>query len=347
MPDLTTTTQHFKRIGSVIAVIVILAILSMAIYLRFRSKPEPAPALPAPTITQDPAQKQPQQFDFSKLQLPETAKSLPVFVAERFNLDDTTAQSIAGTFKITSTPKSVRENTLDGRHYSWQEDTIFLEVSETTVRWEDLGTNPNQTSLNEEELKDQASDFLQSINFVDKDLVLLPETKYLKILQTEGNPVVQNFESAQALEFSYTKELSDLPVVANTPSTPYAAVRIRKDGKIIYFGTRYFNGFNEQEMYALKTPKEAVKEIEKGLGKIVYTAVLDENGQAFDLFRTHATDIQTAIITNLRLAYFLPSNIEEPLQPIFIVEGEFQKGTEKGKVIFYLPAIKNLRQPKP
>ena len=95
----------------------------------------------------------------------------------------------------------------------------------------------------------------------------------------------------------------------------------------------------------MKNSKEAIDAIKRGQGKVVQTLLLDENDQALELFRIGPQDIKDVTIENLSLAYFLPDDPGQLIQPVYVFQSISEKNNQKIKVFVYLPAIKNLTQP--
>lgn len=345
MATLTTTVQFLKRIAPFAGfLLIVIGLIAVIVFRATREptqiKPSPKPVAP-PKILQNPAQKRPGLIDFSQAQIPTVPKELPVFGTEKYNLSESAVKTLASSFGITVDPFLVEENTLDGRQYNWKQDTLRLTASETDLRYENRVENHSlQGNLSQNELLEKTSSFIQKIPVLPSDLVFnSEETKFLSI---KKNRLVsaEGFVNAQLVEFSFDKKLAEIPIVGKTSSSTYVKIRIAKNGTIIYISSRFFNQFPEKELHELKTSQQAIAEVKNGQGSVVETALLDENGQTLELFRVQPFDVKTAAITKISLAYFLPADLKEPVQPIFVFKGNFKKDNQKGRIVIYLPALK-------
>ena len=347
MANLTTTAQSTKKFLPVLAFLLISLILVGIIIYRLTRQPEPETLQPisTPTINQDSSQNPPQSINLDNVQIPEIPEELPVYIVQPFNVTRATASSLATSFGINKDPFLVEENTLDGQQFSFEQDTRNLTISQTTLRFSVDLTGPEiSTVLSEGELREKSQSFVNNISVIQDKLSLLPEEiKYMKV-SGDRFASANSFSDAQFIEFPYKKQLSGIEVVDNTPQSPFATIQIRKDGQVTFFGSRFFDRFAEMGSYKLKSVERALEEIKKGQGKVIYTAFPDEFGQTLELFRTQPANIELATITKLDLAYFLPDDIAEPIQPIFVFEGSFKTNkNESGRVVIYLPAIKQTK----
>ena len=341
MTNLTATAQSIKKIAPFLFIGLIIAILVVAIIYRFTRKPEvPSPPTSPPSISQDPSQKQPQSIDFSQTERIETPDRLASYQAHKYNNGDSEATNIASVFGFEAGPSSINEGGSGGKLYSFTSQKSSMTISQYRLLYNRTPVESN-ANLSLSELEEISRKFIESTPLVEKNLPLNQQKIKFLTKATTGKLVsASSFENAYAAEFSFDKNLSSLPIFTNSPDTTYTTVRITKSGEIIYFSSRFFEKFTEIGLYKIKSQQEAVEEIKAGQGKVVQTQILDENGQALELFRNQPENIELATITKLNLAYFLPDDLTEPIQPIFAAEGTFKKGSENGKVVIYLPAIK-------
>jgi len=342
MATLTNTAQLLKKIGTPISIFLLIIILFGAIYWRYKIKNNQTNEKPAPnlTIQENIDQKQPGRIDFSNLEKQQIPKELPDFEAQNLSLSDQTAQEIAAAFGVTNQTFLVEENTLDGRQYNWQQNNIDLSLSQSRMLFKKNGTS-QPVSISQAELEERAVGYIAKIPYLEKDLSIINQkTKYLKE-GSWGIESVNSFEAAQIIEFSFDKKLQNLPIVTNSAGVSYLTVRLNRNGEVIYLSSRLFSSFDQKSVYRIKSQKEAQQEIKNGLGKIVSTKLLDENGQALELFRNKPVNVNLAVLTNLSLAYLLPDNLGEFIQPIYVGIGHFQEGKDNGEITIYLPAFKS------
>lgn len=359
MTNLTSTAQLVKKIFPFLGFLIIVILLIVAIFYRYKqpltppSQPKSTPISP-PIITQNPLQTSSPTLDFSQTPTLQVPAELPIFTAQKISLTNNAAQSLGSSFGIASPPFLVEENTLNGKQYTFRQGNISLTLNETSIRYENYSpSSTSESNLPQSELANMVLPFIKRLPLTDKDLSINHNLTKFQTITTDGLEdsigSAATFQEASVVEYFFEKKLSsDYPLIGPTPEVTFARVKINKSGEIIYLRAMLFENFNEQSPYQLKTPDEAINEVLKGSGKIVQTLLLDENNQANELFRTGPVDIKSANIKKVYLAYLLPDDVSEPIQPIYVFEGKFQNElTQNGNVVIYLPAIKNLRNPQP
>lgn len=350
MANLTTTAQTIKKILPFLGIFLLFSLLIAAIFFRYRqpkiSLPTTTP-IPPPTIIQHPSQTSSPALDFSQAPIPQIPDQLPVFTAQKIVLSDSFAQSLATSFSITSDPFLIEENTLSGKQYTFRKGEVSLAINENTIRYENYNSNLTpENKLTEAELENTALTFAQQVPTVGDNLTLNRSlTKFLKIKSggfEDSITSASSFQDANLVEYFLDKSpFPNIPLIGPTPETTFANVRINKSGEILYFRSMLSGNFIEQDLYKLKPPDEATSAVTKGSGKIMETLLLDENNQANELFRSYPISLEAANITNIYLAYFMPENLSEQIQPIYVFEGKFQNElTQNGKIVIYLPATK-------
>ena len=353
MTNLTQTSQILKKIGPLLLIVSLIGLLLAAIFWRYQ-KPFTQPAeiqipISSPQIKQDPGQKQPGAFDLSQVEKPQIPQNLPVYKLKKYGLTDQMAQSVAASFGISNEPFLIEPNTRDGKQYNWQQEDFDLALSTTTMRFGKKAANLDTPDiLPEEELQKVSSEFIKKTPLLDRDLARnTQKTRYLK-LENERFVNAGTFVDSQIVEFFYDKRLSDFPLIGNTPDIVQAKIKIQKNGEIISLDARFFEEYGVSGAAQLKSPSEAIDEIKTGEGRVVQTLILDQYGQAIELFRAAAVDVESTKINKIGLVYFLPSDTEDLIQPIFSLEGSFNyEDEELGKITIYLPAAKFLTSSKP
>ena len=347
MASLTKTAQSFKKFAPILLFGLIIIILIGLIAYRLTNKPDTSQKvlITPPPINQNPDQKQPAAFDFSGLQFPGFPEKLPVYTVSPYNITEAAAGTLASNLGFSGSPSSVKENTPDGRKFGWDQENLSLTVGQTRLEYHNNEYRNRPTlptsGLSQDELKNSATSFMKKIALLGGDLEL-KKTEYQVVSGNYRLPV-EKFEDAQIIEFSFDKQLSGISLTDNYPGSGFSRARVTKDGEVAYLFSRYFDKFSESDSYDLKTTKEVQDEIAKGQGKIVQTEVLDEKGVPLNIYE-HPQNISNAILEKVSLAYFLPDDIKETVQPIFIFEGSFKTNkNESGKVVIYLPAIKQTK----
>lgn len=344
--SLTILKQLIKRYWPLVAIVFILLSGYLIIYLHARPQQKTIPKiLPPPAIPKNPLQKPPGRYDLSNVKAVPLPTSLPAYSIETTNLDLSAAQNIASSFSFNGKPTRVINNTTDGTQFEWQDKTKLLSISQTTIRFEDTSIPTNEAttsaSLTESDLQKKAIDIARSVLKQESGLVLNnSKTAYLvhknKLLESAST-----FSDAQIVQFSFDKNLSSYPLYSANINPSYAIITVSKDGQLAQFYSRLIRATPKGNTYQIKTLPEAEAAVENGMGIIVNTYIPDKNGLALNLYSVGPQEITLARITNVSLAYFMPSNPQNDIQPIFVFSGDFSTNNQKGKIVIYLPAIQS------
>lgn len=295
--------------------------------------------LPSPQILQDSRQKQPQIIDFSKIGEVNFPKTLPVYQPEYFpNFSKQESQSVATTLGITVEPFLVEENTIEGTQFNWQQQNTNLTLSRYWLRYTDTTASPQQ-QLNEQELESGARSFINKIPVSDKNLTANSK-KVVYLKKTESLPIaVKSFADADLVDFFFDNKLENIPLLDNNPRSSIASIRLEKNGHVQSLNLHLAKGFTKGNQYKLKPLENAIQEVKNKKGKVVQSVVLDDAGQALELFRTQPVDVSDTTVTSVQLAYLLPYNNQDLIQPIYVFVAEFTKNNQNGRLYIYLPAI--------
>lgn len=344
MTSLSQVIKIIKKIGPVAGIILLILVLSMIIFVKYSNKNQPKKPqnpIPEPKIFQETRQKQPQTFVFPDNKNVKFPQILPIYMEHKIELSENIFNEIAASLGFIQEPSQI-EDTTDGKQYSWQHANSRLSVSQTVIRYTNNSEIFSGEKLGLAELQAKAGEFIGKIPYMDQSLVLnQKETRFINI-KYEDFESAKSLEDASVVELNYFKFLSNSPVFYGIPEAPFLKIRINTDGTIIYFEARLYKDFTELETYPLKNINEAKSQIKAGRGKVVQTSLPDEHGNAFELYRIQPFDIDTLIINNIYLAFFLSSDSMSPTQPIYVFEGEFNNTlNQTGKATIYLPAIED------
>ena len=202
-----------------------------------------------------------------------------------------------------------------------------------------MNSSNSTIPLNQDQLTQAARDFIARISISPKDLQSnLKKTSYLKKTPSQFTSA-PSFDLADVVELHFETIIEGLPLIPNNPNSSTTIVRIAKNGDIASLNLRLYKDLTKDQVFDLKDFDQAKNEVSLGKGKIVQTYLLDENGQALELFSVLPTEIKNLQIKDVYLAYFLPDK-DTQIQPVFVFEGTFKKGNQNGKAWLYLPAIK-------
>jgi len=285
-------------------------------------------------------QKPPSFIDLTQVPKKQFPKTLPVYSLTKYSeLSQDEAQQVAGALGFADPPFLIDKNTSEGVQYNWQIGDVSLTISPLSIRYKNLNSSNSTIPLNQDQLTQAARDFIARISISPKDLQSnLKKTSYLKKTPSQFTSA-PSFDLADVVELHFETIIEGLPLIPNNPNSSTTIVRIAKNGDIASLNLRLYKDLTKDQVFDLKDFDQAKNEVSLGKGKIVQTYLLDENGQALELFSVLPTEIKNLQIKDVYLAYFLPDK-DTQIQPVFVFEGTFKKGNQNGKAWLYLPAIK-------
>jgi len=225
-------------------------------------------------------------------------------------------------------------------YYQWKTKNETLRVSpEGTISYkytpEDLSELKNPSLLpTEEEGINLIKKILNQLGFQEKEsFAFKTKITYFKVEPAVFSPTLRK-EEADGFEIQIIPLIEGLPIVGNEPEKSLIIARIGNFNKIISFNALLFEvEYNISGTYNLKNYQEVKKEIEEGLGKIVYL-------EKFILPPGSPTKISLnqVNLNSLTLAYFLDQK-NFYLQPIYIISGIAFWENKKTTAIVYFPAV--------
>ncbi|GEM_PF-5975425 len=340
---LTGFAKTFKKLFPYVAFVFVVALFISLIFLRTNKTPQTdkkdgTPGFSPPLIKEKSLQNKPSLIDSSNLESISVPKNLPPYEVKNLVLSEQDAKIIAQSLGFPPEPSSIDPNTQDGNQYSWKSGNKNLVLGETNLRYTNTESESKNIVTSEKELEKVAFNFLLKI----PKLHLASERnvtakKYFKF----DNKTLKSsnaYTAADVVEFSIPVNLTGYTLVDESPQTATTRIRLKKDGEVILLDTRYFEGFLAQEEYGIKSLEQTIGEVKLNKGKIVYTAIPDENNQAQELFRVSPVNIENLVLKRVNLAYLYPDELNGPIQPIYIFEGNFTKDNQTGLAIIYLPA---------
>lgn len=345
MANLTTTSSLVKKLVFPLIILLVIIGLVILIFFRYRQKPQENQVAnnktpEAPVIKQDPKQRPPSFIDLTQIPKKQFPKTLPVYSLTKYaELPQDEAQQIAGALGFANPPFLIDKNTSEGIQYNWQIGDVSLTISPLSLRYKNSNSSNSSIPLNQDQLINIARDFIERISISPKDLQFnLKKTSYLKKIPSQFASA-PSFELADLAELHFETLTEGLPLIPNNPDSSTVIVRIAKNGDIASINVRLYKELVKGQDFGLKDFDQAKNEILQGRGKVVQTYLLDENGQALELFSVLPTDIKNLQIKDVYLAYYLQDK-DTSIQPIYVFEGTFKKGDQNGKAWLYLPAIK-------
>ena len=343
MTNLTSIAQVTKKILPVfLFLFLIVLFIGLIFYKQKNSNVKPITSLPEikpPSFNVDPTVKSPQSIqsmNFQKIDLPSEES---VYSVVKREVSKQTAVAVAQIFEFNQDTLPTEENSFDGLSFNWKQGDRSLTLSQSTIRYEILNLqNMPVGNLTEADLLNKVISFLSRITLLNPGFYFNPNaTGYYKLVASR-RVNTNSFPNSDFVEFQFNQKLSDTLLVGQTPAAARIRIRITKKGDIIFLHSRFFQDFIEKDKYPLKNLETAIQEIKSGHGVLVEQTVFDKNNVP-QHYSMEPAEIKEVILNKVELAYSLPQDLKELIQPIFVFEGSFNYNDLKGKAIIYLPAI--------
>lgn len=344
---MTNLSNIHKKIKLYAIIITILSICSVLLIIKLlQSNTEKSqqttnqPPNP-PTIPKNPAQKQPNKYDFSVIKEIDAPAILPVYKIDKRSMNLSDATIIAQKFGFLGNPAKTIANTTDGTLFTWVNGKKIFSISDTTISYNDTTPTKLGAGLTEDNLQNIAAEIAKRNIEIGHDITLdTLKTAYF-IEDGEKLSSVGTFVDSRIIQLTYDKKISEYPIYSYSDNPSAIIVQLRKDGSLIRYREKFYRGFKTQGQFPILSPQEAIEEVKNNKGTIVNTSIPDKFGQALNLYQLRAEDIKIAKFTKISLAYYLAIGSNSEAQPVYIFDGEFTNlNNEAGKIVIYLPAIK-------
>lgn len=345
MVNLTSISQVTKKILPIFLFLTLIVLfIGLIFYRQGASNIKPPTSLPTikpPSFNPDPTEKAPKSIQSTNLQGINFPLGKSVYSAVKREVSKQTAVAVAQVFGFNQDSPQTEEDTFDGTSFNWKQNDRSLTLSQSTIRYETLNLQNIQVgNLTEADLLNRVVAFLPRITLLNPGFYLNSDaTGYYKLVGSR-RVNINSFSDSDFVEFQFNQKLSDSLLVGQTPTATRIRIRITKNGEIIFLHSRFFQDFIEKDKYPLKDLETAIQETKNGLGVLAEQTVFDKNGVP-QHYSMEPAEIKEVILNKVELAYFLPQELKELIQPVFIFEGSFNYGDLKGKAIIYLPAIKS------
>ena len=223
-----------------------------------------------------------------------------------------------------------------GTFYIWNSETHSLSVA--------LDANQIIYSLNlfskpapqEGQLptSKRAQNFLEEL-LAQLDLTIPKQIKWQKeeyLIQSYNFIPTSEASTADFIKVGFNPALEEYQLVKSLPQEPLVSLIIGKNETLVRFQYQiYFDQFIEKESFNLKTEKEVASTLHSE-GEIVYLGTMRET--------TKIMEIKRAVLEEIQLAYFLETEKNPLIQPIYILRGTaWLENSDQTEVIVLLPAI--------
>lgn len=233
---------------------------------------------------------------------------------------------------------------LSSSEYRWEDDqqNRSLNVNITTNHFS-LGTDiksltglPPGSPPTQASAVARAKNFLQNLGLLSGDYAEgRQETVYLKV---EGETLrkVQSLSEAQLTRVDFFRQIEEQPILGSKPYEGLISVILSEvDNPFVVFH-HWTLDVKQGSTYPLKVTAQVWKELEEGQAKIVFLGPLRG-----DPYASYAPlDPEIIYIREIYLAYFDSEKLQSFLQPVYVLEGlGVTSQKQQLKYIAYIPAV--------
>lgn len=268
-----------------------------------------------------------ESFDFPE--------KINIFTYEPQKIDEQELGDIAQNLSFTGEP-IIEDDYYDGKIILYVNDQTYLtssvEIGEIRYGLQNFPTI--NTKIDDQEIVQNAIDFLQSNNFTNSEENIITSINYYKIAPTRVDFEAANSENADIIQVNFTPNISEYPIIDLNPEKTMTYVQVMADGKIYSANTTRLDSIKTSQEVSLKNFQEVKKSINDS------TIISINNGITY-LESIPENTIQSIEIDKIDLAYFQASQKESIIQPIFLLEGTVTISTRQDPlpIVLYLPAI--------
>ncbi len=324
--NLTTVSQFIKKYTGTITASIVILLLLMTIIVIYKNRidsqlpilSEPSLALFSPKI---------EGINTQNLKEPQNLPTrLPVYSINQ-NADYLKNNGpLASKFGFTKPPIQTNDANL-GQGYIYVDENNVLSIYKNSVAYQKLNLKSQPGNFDKNKAAEIAKSYLLNLGLDTSTLAVTGST----LESIEEDYILETLDPQKAsfikLDFGYT--LSGIRTVASQ-LVINASVDIYE--QITAFNFRALGDTQPLDKYPLTTYKDALQTLSSGKGNVI--AIEGLGG-----FASQLTGLQKVDTTNVYLAYFLPTNPQEPLQPVWVFEGQTTVKNSIIKVKIALPAI--------
>jgi hypothetical protein len=233
----------------------------------------------------------------------------------------------------------VGEDVRMGTTYIWTSNTASLVVY-SGPRAVEYARNEYTESVvsryTEIELRERAERFLSERLLVPKEYFEFTSLQYLSFLGGHEELIKTSEGNAQFYQYDFSPAGSGFKVVSFDPNSTVYTVLILPDGTVQKAQTEDLGELTAStESYIIKNYKEVLETLSEADiitidGGNIPPSLLDRNV------------VENVTINDVELAYLMPADGTNVLQPIFILDGlaDIRNIRERVSVVLYLPAFK-------
>lgn len=324
--NLTAVSRFIKKYTGVLIALIVIPALLVAIILIYKNRiesqlpllSEPALALYSPKI---------EGINTQNLKEPQNPPNrLPLYSINQNTDYLKDSQALAQKFGINTAPIQTNDINL-GKGYIYADKANVISIYKNSVSYQKLNLKSQPGNFDKDKAADIAKKYLSGLGFDTSSLSLLDST----LEEITGDNILEtpNPQKASLIKLDFGYNLSGIKTVS---SQLVINASIDISGQVTAFNFRGLGNAQKLNVYPLLNYKEAVQALVSGKGKVISVEGL--GGYASQL-----VNIQKVDATNAYLAYFLPTNPQEPLQPVWVFDGQATVKNSVVKIKIAIPAI--------
>ena len=328
MTNLISLSNIFKKTLWILPFIFLIIILTTIIVWRsLPQKPKPN-QIDRPNI--QPITQINSTFTSTNLEQPQIApKELPIYSQSYSQNLMAQAEEISKKLGFSEPPKDTKDIDLgEGLTYTNKNlilannyDVLNIYKDSLTISKSTLNTNKQRLSV--EDLKTKASDFLNSAGF-SIDLATAEPTHFK--ITSHDTLEVSDPNQATYVNFTFYPLVMEYPAVFSKFKN---SISLDFGGNVLQLTIRNLQLGEKGQVYPILNLKDAINELLAQRSALINLAEPD----------TSATKNLSITLEKAYLAYYIPQNSDQIIQPVWVFEGADQKNQSKIRATYAVPAI--------
>ena len=334
MMNLTIAAAFSKKLGLILAAVLLIGFLLFLIIYRFSPQPLPKEApKPIEKIAFETFPGRASQFITDRLSKPANIpQTLPIYKLSLGESFLSNANSLASKLGFKNPSKELNDVTF-GQGLLFSKEDGALSIYKDIITYQKYISQSRATGqFDEIRLKIKALDFISGLDIptTNTNLQSEPTATYQKFsgesLAPTKNPAQANF-----ITFNFNYALEGLKVVGNISDL---RITLSPSGEVARLIFKLFKATREPDDYPILGFANALKMLLNNQGSLI-----NVTGQREDI--ETAKNLGEVTLNNAYLAYYLPTKQPDIIQPVWIFEGESKIDNLPVNVTFAVPAIES------
>lgn len=324
--NLTAVAQFIKKYTGPIVALIVIPTLLVAIILIYKNQIESRlPLLKKPTLSQ--FSPKIQKINIQDLKQPQNLPGrLPVYKVGQNTDFLKNSQSLAQKLGINTPPIQTNDINL-GKGSIFADKDNVISIYKNSVSYQKLNLKPQKGNFNKENAANIAKKYLTNLGFNTDNLSVTGSA-----LETiEGDNILETQDPQNAdlikLDFGYT--ISGIQTISSQ-FIINASVDI--SGQITSFNFRGLGETQKLNTYPLISFKDVVQALTSGKGAVITM-------EGFGGYASQLGNLDQINVTSANLTYYLPVNPQDPIQPIWVFDGQTTVKNSFIKIKIAIPAI--------